>query len=130
MLLAQAQEALDAENGFGFCAPKWVVIFDLEGFSFQHMRYPKALACAQEMSAIDSSYYPEQLGRFFIVNAPRIFNTIWQGAKTVVKAKTLEKISVSPRGDFQALVNECGAHFLPMSYGGMLADKQAAPCIF
>jgi hypothetical protein len=48
----------------------------------------------KDASAITSNFYPEMLGKMFIVNAPWFFTIIWKMASKLVPDKTRAKIEI------------------------------------
>lgn len=45
---------------------------------------------------VSAAHYPERLGMFFVVDAPRIFNTLWAAIEAYVDPKTRQKIRFVP----------------------------------
>ena len=55
--------------------------------------------------AIDLAYYPERLKKFYIINAPFFFRTIWAVVKPFLGPKTLAKIVIIG-SDFKSQIEE------------------------
>jgi len=62
-----------------------------------------ALSMYRAISDLDQKYYPERLGKLFIVNTPRMFVMIWNLAKSWLDPGLLKKISICGK-DFQVLM--------------------------
>ena len=45
-------------------------------------------------SSISQDYYPEILGRMFILNTPMLFSMVWKVVKPMLDQKTRDKISM------------------------------------
>jgi CRAL/TRIO domain len=86
----------------------------------------------QEASKIGQNYYPERMGnrslnfyisnnigRFYMINSPRGFSTVWQIIKRFLHPITVEKISILGK-DYQAiLLSLIPAENLPKRFGGL-----------
>ena len=74
------------------------------------------------MSAVDANYYPEMMGKLFIVNAPTVFSAVWAVAKKFLDKRTVGKISIISRKANMAteLLKHIPAESLPKEYGGTL----------
>ncbi|KAH6570914.1 hypothetical protein BASA50_001255 [Batrachochytrium salamandrivorans] len=72
----------------------------------------------QSLSAIAQNYYPETLGRMFIINAPTLFTTIWAIIRTMLDENTVSKISVIGSGYQKALLEDIDPENLPEFFGG------------
>lgn len=92
-----------------------VNIVDLDGLSMHHRH---GLDFIQRCSKIDEAYYPETMGRLYIINAPRLFPFFWGICKAWVPAETQKKIKVLSSGWGKALKEAIPAHFLPAELGG------------
>lgn len=129
-LLKQAQEAASADSLGGWPhdpalprrAPGFVAVLDMKGISFRQnpLAYPHVLRALREISKINARYYPEAVEHVFVVNAPRLFQSIWRALSPFVLPSSGVRVDVLPHGDFGALVRECGAACLPHQLGGSL----------
>mmetsp|Transcript_25162 Transcript_25162/g.51180 ORF Transcript_25162/g.51180 Transcript_25162/m.51180 type:complete len:295 (-) Transcript_25162:120-1004(-) len=68
---------------------KWVWIADFNGFGFKNLNPQIALAA----NNLFSVYYPERLGLFVIVGAPRMFDALWKMVAPVLDPLTAQKIA-------------------------------------
>lgn len=72
----------------------------------------------QETSKIGQNYYPETMGRFYIINAPWMFSTVWSVIKAWLDPVTVAKINI-PSGDGKKeLLEQIPAENLPIEFGG------------
>ncbi|CAG8489064.1 86_t:CDS:2 [Paraglomus occultum] len=101
----------------GTVIDKETVILDCEGMGMHQIHMP-ALSMYRAISDLDQKYYPERLGKLFIVNTPRMFVMIWNLAKSWLDPGLLKKISICGK-DFQStLLEHIDAENLPSFLGG------------
>lgn len=73
----------------------------------------------QEASKIGQNYYPETMGKFYIINAPWMFSTVWSVIKNWLDPVTVAKINI-PSGDGKKeLLAQIPAENLPVEFGGL-----------
>ncbi|KAJ3317039.1 cytosolic factor, phosphatidylinositol/phosphatidylcholine transfer protein [Blyttiomyces sp. JEL0837] len=72
----------------------------------------------QQVSKIAQDYYPETLGRMFLINAPTLFTTVWTVVKPMLDENTVAKISVLGSSYQKALLECIDEGCLPVEYGG------------
>jgi len=103
--------------------PGFVAILDMDGISLRQnlLAYPEVLNVLREVSKINARYYPEAVEHVFVVNAPRLFQSIWRVLSPFVLPSSGVKVDVLPTGEFGRLLRECGRECLPTQLGGMLA---------
>jgi hypothetical protein len=96
---------------------KFVVIGDLKGWGYTSCdirAYLGALTILQD-------YYPERLGKLFIVNVPYIFMTAWKMVYPFIDDNTKKKITfVESKKLKSTLLEEIDEDQLPEIYGGKL----------
>ena len=51
---------------------------------------------ARDFLELASHHYPERLGCFIVIDAPRVFSLLWSALKPLVDVKTKEKIKFLP----------------------------------
>ncbi|KAI9202242.1 CRAL-TRIO domain-containing protein [Polychytrium aggregatum] len=91
-------------------------ILDLKGVPLTQFGAVKKLV--SQVSEIAQNYYPETLGKMFIINAPTLFTTVWAVVKLMLDENTVNKISILG-SSYQKQLLECiDADCLPASYGG------------
>ncbi|KAH9840527.1 CRAL-TRIO domain-containing protein [Rhodofomes roseus] len=97
------------------------LIVDLKGYSLGQFWQMKDLVRAAFQ--IMQDYYPELSAKFFIINAPWSFTTIWSLLKLWLAPRTIEKMDVLG-GDYQAvLLKHVDAENLPAFYGGTSCNE-------
>ena len=71
-----------------------------------------------EAANIGQNYYPERMGKFYIINAPWMFTTVWSIIKAWLDPVTVAKICI-PSGDGRKeLLEQISAENLPVDLGG------------
>lgn len=94
---------------------KMIAIFDLQNISYKNVDSRALITSFQFLQA----YYPERLAKFFFLNMPRFFVSIWKMISYFIEKATLDKIViVSNEDDMKEFVNEIGEEALPKEYGG------------
>mmetsp|Transcript_10486 Transcript_10486/g.20236 ORF Transcript_10486/g.20236 Transcript_10486/m.20236 type:complete len:423 (+) Transcript_10486:51-1319(+) len=92
-----------------------VSIVDLQGMNMSHRH---GLAFIKRCAKIDEAYYPETMGKLYIVNAPRLFGFFWNICKAWVHPNTQKKIQVLGSDYASELRQAIQAPFLVREYGG------------
>ncbi|KAJ1308432.1 hypothetical protein OPQ81_004137 [Rhizoctonia solani] len=93
-------------------------ILDLKDASLGN--FYKVSGYIQKASKIGQDYYPETMGKFYIVNAPLLFRGVWFAVKGWLDAVTVEKITILG-GESQyvpKLLEQIPAENLPSYLGG------------
>lgn len=67
-------------------------IIDLKGVSLS--QFYSAFNVVKEASSVAQDYYPEMLGKMFIINAPTLFSGLWVMVKPYLDEATVKKISI------------------------------------
>jgi hypothetical protein len=94
-------------------------IMDLKGVSIT--RVSSVYTYVRQASAISQNYYPERLGRLYLINAPWGFSSVWSIVKGWLDPVTVQKIQVLG-GTYQAeLLAQIPAENLPEHFGGLCA---------
>jgi CRAL/TRIO domain len=71
-----------------------------------------------EASAIGQNYYPECMGKFYIINAPYLFSTVWAFIKPWLDEVTVKKIQIISTGHKAVLTAQIDEANLPEEFGG------------
>lgn len=74
-----------------------------------------------EAANIGQNYYPERMGKFYIINAPMMFSGTWNIVKRWLDPVTVSKIKIIGRNEKsvrEALLEEIPAENLPAEFGG------------
>jgi CRAL/TRIO domain/CRAL/TRIO, N-terminal domain len=91
-------------------------ILDLKGVPLSQFNQVRKVV--NSVSAIAQNYYPETLGKMFIINAPTLFTAIWTVIKTMLDENTVAKISVLGSSYKKELLEVIDAENLPAMFGG------------
>ncbi|CAH1423097.1 unnamed protein product [Lactuca virosa] len=96
---------------------KFVVIGDLQGWGYtctDIRGYLAALSILQD-------YYPERLGKLFIVHVPYVFMTVWKMVYPFIDEKTKKKIVFVENKQLKStLMKDIDENQIPEIYGGNL----------
>ena len=109
-------------------------IMDLKGVGVGLMS--SAYGYLQSASAISQNYYPERLGKLYVINAPWGFSSVFSVVKKFLDPVTVAKIHVLGSGYKKELLEQIPKENLPKQFGGecdcpggcQLSDQ--GPCKF
>jgi hypothetical protein len=73
---------------------------------------------ATAVSAISQNYYPERLGKMYVINAPWGFSGVWSVVKRFLDPVTVNKIHILGGGYQKELLAQVPAENLPTQFGG------------
>ncbi|CAB3977346.1 SEC14 cytosolic factor-like [Paramuricea clavata] len=90
-------------------------LHDLAGAS---LNLRKALSLFTRLVKLDQEYYPERVGKIFLVNTPWAFPYLWRVAKSFLDPKTRDKCVVLNSLEMGKLLDYFEAEDLPVEYGG------------
>ena len=91
-------------------------ILDLSNVSLSNFYRVKDYVMAA--SSIGQDRYPETMGRFYIINAPWAFSTVWAFIKPWLDEATVAKIDILGSGYKDKLLAQIPAENLPKEFGG------------
>jgi hypothetical protein len=91
-------------------------IMDLNGVGLGNAK--SVFGYVQQASAMSNNYYPERLGRMYLINAPWGFDWVWSMVKGFLDPVTASKIHVLGRGYKKELLAQIPAENLPVEFGG------------
>ncbi|TID14263.1 CRAL-TRIO domain-containing protein [Venturia nashicola] len=91
-------------------------IMDAKGVGLTSM--PSVYGYLQRASAISQNYYPERLGKLYIINAPWGFSGAFSVVKKFLDPVTVAKIHVLGSGFEKELKSQIPAENLPKRFGG------------
>ena len=91
-------------------------IMDLKGVGIS--KVSSVYAYVKQASAMSQNYYPERLGRLYLINAPWGFSTVFSVVKGWLDPITVEKIHVLGGGYQKELLGQVPAENLPKLFGG------------
>jgi len=91
-------------------------IMDLKGVGIT--KVSSVYGYVKEASAISQNYYPERLGKLYLINAPWGFSTVFSVVKGFLDPVTVQKIHVLGSGYKSELLSQVPAENLPVIVGG------------
>ncbi|KAG8712313.1 cytosolic factor, phosphatidylinositol/phosphatidylcholine transfer protein [Ceratobasidium sp. 423] len=91
-------------------------ILDMKGVGISSFYQVKDYV--SKTSNIGQNYYPETMGKFYIINAPYLFSTIWTFVKPWLDEVTVAKISILGSDYKKTLLEQIPAENLPADLGG------------
>ncbi|KAH7299879.1 hypothetical protein KP509_24G034600 [Ceratopteris richardii] len=94
-----------------------LTILDVKGVAMKAMN-KQVRSFIQKISKIDQDYYPEYLGKMFIVNAPTAFKAVWAVIKPWLDKRTQRKIEVHGSNFTPKLLELVDSENLPEFLGG------------
>lgn len=75
----------------------------------------------QAVSAVSQNYYPERLGKLYVINAPWGFSSVFSVVKRFLDPVTVNKIHILGSGYEKELLAQVPAENLPKEFGGQCA---------
>jgi len=100
----------------GFLLETCCSIMDAKGVSLTSA--PSVYGYLQRASAISQNYYPERLGKLYVINAPWGFSSVFAVVKRFLDPVTVSKIHILGTGYAQELLAQVPSENLPKSLGG------------
>lgn len=91
-------------------------IMDLKGVGVTNI--PSVYGYVKQASNISQNYYPERLGKLYLINAPWGFGTAFSVVKGFLDPVTVNKIHVLGSGYKKELLAQVPAENLPAEFGG------------
>ncbi|KZF21915.1 hypothetical protein L228DRAFT_162920 [Xylona heveae TC161] len=91
-------------------------IMDLKGVGIS--KAPSVYSYLKQASGISQNYYPERLGKLYIINAPWGFSTVFSVVKSFLDPVTVSKIFVLGSGYQSELLSQVPKENLPKQFGG------------
>ena len=91
-------------------------IMDLKGVGLS--KVSSVYGYVREASAISQNYYPERLGKLYLINAPWGFSSVFSIIKGFLDPVTVQKIHVLGSGYKHELLSQVPAENLPTVVGG------------
>lgn len=91
-------------------------IMDLKGVGIA--KATSVYGYLQAVSAISQNYYPERLGKMYVINAPWGFSGVWGVVKRFLDPVTVNKIHILGSGYQKELLAQVPAENLPKQFGG------------
>lgn len=91
-------------------------IMDLKGVGIS--KVSSVYGYVKQASAISQNYYPERLGRLYLINAPWGFSSVFSVVKGFLDPVTVQKIHVLGSGYQSELLGQVPKENLPKIFGG------------
>jgi len=91
-------------------------ILDLKNVSLSN--FVRVREYLREASSIGQNRYPETMGKFYVVNAPYLFSTVWAVIKPWLDPVTVSKIEICGSDYKGKLLAQIPAENLPKEFGG------------
>jgi hypothetical protein len=91
-------------------------IMDLKGVGITSI--PSVYGYVRQASEISQNYYPERLGKLYIINAPWGFSSAFSVVKGFLDPVTVNKIHVLGSGYKSELLSQVDPANLPVEFGG------------
>lgn len=91
-------------------------IMDLKGVGIT--KVPQVYSYVKQASAMSQNYYPERLGRMYLINAPWGFSGVWNAVKGWLDPVTVQKIHILGSGYLKELSAQIALENLPKHLGG------------
>lgn len=95
-------------------------ILDLQGVNLS--TFSSVVNLVREVSKIGQNYYPELLGKMFIINAPMLFTAIWTVVKQMLDEVTVKKIEILGSNYKNQLLKSIDEGNIPDFLGGNFID--------
>lgn len=94
-------------------------VMDLKGVTLT--KIPSVYSYVRQASVVSQNYYPERLGKLYLINAPWGFSTVWSVMKGWLDPVTVSKINILGSGYQSELLKQVPAESLPKEFGGTCA---------
>ena len=91
-------------------------IMDLKGVTLT--KVPQVYSYVKQASVISQNYYPERLGKLYMINAPWGFSTVWSVVKGWLDPVTVQKIHILGGSYMSELKKQVSMDSLPKAFGG------------
>lgn len=91
-------------------------IMDLKGVGIS--KVSSVYGYVKQASAISQNYYPERLGKLYLINAPWGFSSVFSVVKGFLDPVTVQKIHVLGSGYQTELLGQIPKENLPKLFGG------------
>ncbi|KAK0725415.1 CRAL-TRIO domain-containing protein [Lasiosphaeris hirsuta] len=101
----------------GYLLETCCTIMDLKGVGLT--KAPQVFGYVKQVSGLSQNYYPERLGRLYLINAPWGFSTVWNVIKGWLDPVTVQKIHVLGGSYQKQLLEQVPAENLPKQFGGV-----------
>jgi hypothetical protein len=97
-------------------------IMDLKGVGIS--KASQVYSYVRSASGLSQNYYPERLGRLYVINAPWGFSGVWSIIKGWLDPVTVQKIHILGSGYKKELLAQVPAENLPVEFGGTCTGRR------
>lgn len=95
-----------------------------------NMRHRAGVRLIKLIAQQDQAYYPERLGKIYVINAPWVFPFFWKLVRGWIDKKTAEKVVVLGKNYQKQLLKFIPAEHLPEEFGGKCTcNGKGKPCV-
>jgi hypothetical protein len=108
LVACSLKKGSNVENG--------LTIIDLKGVPLSQFNQVRKIIAL--LSTISSDYYPETMGKMFVINAPMLFTAVWSVVKQMLDEHTVSKIHILGSSYKSQLLDHIDPANLPKFYGG------------
>lgn len=109
---------------FGYLIETSCTVLDLKDVSIY--KASSVYSYIREASHIGQNYYPERMGKFYVINAPWGFSGIWSVIKRFLDPVTVEKVHILGHKYQADLLKQIPPQNLPQEFGGLpTTDKES-----
>lgn len=113
---------------------KSLKVLDLEGSNLLRDVNPAFIKRDAELNKKLQDFYPQALGSMLVVNAPSVFNALWNFFRPFFPKRMVEKVSlVQPKkvaDDLKCFTRYISEDHLPEEYGGNALNKPSSFGLF
>jgi len=106
-----------SSRAVGHPVETFCTILDLQGVTLSNFYRVKDYV--SKTSSIGQNRYPEIMGKFYIINAPWAFSTVWSFIKGWLDEVTVNKIDIIGTAYKDKLLAQIPAENLPKEFGGL-----------
>lgn len=100
----------------GYLLETSCTIMDMKGVGLT--KAGQVYGYVQKASAISQNYYPERMGKLYIINAPWGFSSVFAVVKRFLDPVTVAKINILGGSYQKELLSQIPAENLPSEFGG------------
>jgi len=94
------------------------VILDLSGIGISVLADMKAISFLKTLASTDQQYYPENMRRLFVINAPSVFTGLWKIVKPLLDERTQRKVQVLGKDYLTVMQEFISIDQIPECVGG------------
>ncbi|CCH59380.1 hypothetical protein TBLA_0B05520 [Henningerozyma blattae CBS 6284] len=105
-----------SSRAVGYLVETSCTIMDLKGISISSAY--NVISYVKEASIIGQNYYPERMGKFYLINAPFGFSTAFKLFKPFLDPVTVSKIFILSSSYKKELLKQIPEENLPKKFGG------------